>query len=501
MAGTERLIDFPVKITPITVDTLYAADSQAAGNEVQVTINQVVQTSTIPLKVANNLDDVADVAASRNNLSVPSATGSGASGTWGINVSGNAATATTAASATTCVTVPALTGDITTSGTTNATTLKSTGTAGTYPKVTTDAQGRVSSGTTLSAGDIPNIAESQVTNLTADLAARLIAANNLSDVPTPATAQNNLNIPSRSGAGATGTWGINISGNAATATSASSVTSVTSSQISDSTAAGRTLLTAASNTAQRTALALGTMATQPAGGVAITGGSIQTTNISEIVAFTAGSTRTLFPTDAGSTLTFTNTGTVTVTIDSDANQPITVGSRIALNCQGGSAALVSVVVSAAFTAAGGTFWNNIVPTVPNGGEIGLKKINANVWVMEYLYNTGIFSTTWGGAYGSSVSGDIPYMRIGRQVTLQIPSITGTSVASSYIGVNTALPNYLIPLVTQNGYFSVINSGANVDGKFTCFSSTGGLRFYVGQFANFTSSGTAGLNAGSITYIL
>lgn len=51
-----------------------------------------------------------------------------------------------------------LTGDITGSGTGSfATTLASVGTAGTYTKVTTDAKGRVTSGTTLSAGDIPDI--------------------------------------------------------------------------------------------------------------------------------------------------------------------------------------------------------------------------------------------------------------------------------------------------------------------------------------------------------
>jgi hypothetical protein len=45
-------------------------------------------------------------------------------------------------------------------------------TAGTSPKVTFNAQGRVTAGTTLSASDIPNIAESQVTNLVSDLAAK-----------------------------------------------------------------------------------------------------------------------------------------------------------------------------------------------------------------------------------------------------------------------------------------------------------------------------------------
>jgi hypothetical protein len=42
---------------------------------------------------SNNLSDVT-AATARSNLSVPSTTGSGASGTWGINISGNAATIT-----------------------------------------------------------------------------------------------------------------------------------------------------------------------------------------------------------------------------------------------------------------------------------------------------------------------------------------------------------------------------------------------------------------------
>lgn len=52
-------------------------------------------------------------------------------------------------------------GDASGSGTTSVTlTLASVGTAGTYTKVTTDAKGRVTSGTTLSAGDIPNLSAS-----------------------------------------------------------------------------------------------------------------------------------------------------------------------------------------------------------------------------------------------------------------------------------------------------------------------------------------------------
>jgi hypothetical protein len=68
--------------------------------------------------------------------------------------------------------MPALTGDVTTSAGSVATTLKNTGTAGTYTKITFDAQGRETSGTTLSAGDIPAIPESGVTSLVTDLSQR-----------------------------------------------------------------------------------------------------------------------------------------------------------------------------------------------------------------------------------------------------------------------------------------------------------------------------------------
>ncbi|MDG0816078.1 tail fiber domain-containing protein [Bdellovibrio svalbardensis] len=47
---------------------------------------------------------------------------------------------------------------------TGAVTLKNTGTAGTYTKVTTDAQGRVTSGTTLAAADIPGLDWTKITS-------------------------------------------------------------------------------------------------------------------------------------------------------------------------------------------------------------------------------------------------------------------------------------------------------------------------------------------------
>ena len=89
------------------------------------------------------------------------------------NTTGSAATLTTGRTI-------ALTGDVaytsgSFNGSANATgtaTLASVGTAGTYTKVTTDAKGRVTSGTTLSASDIPSLDASKITSGTID-AARL----------------------------------------------------------------------------------------------------------------------------------------------------------------------------------------------------------------------------------------------------------------------------------------------------------------------------------------
>jgi hypothetical protein len=84
------------------------------------------------------------------------------------------------------------TGDVTGTGSTGSSTgltLAGVGTAGTYTKVTTDSKGRVTSGTTLVAGDIPALDASKITSGTID-AARLpsyvddvVEAANLASFP------------------------------------------------------------------------------------------------------------------------------------------------------------------------------------------------------------------------------------------------------------------------------------------------------------------------------
>jgi len=119
-------------------------------------------------------------------LDVPSRSGSGASGTWGISVSGTAAS------------VP--NGVVTTSSYSDPTWIASL--AGS--KITGNISGNAA-------------------NVTGTVA----VANGGTGGTTQGTAQAGLDVPSRGGSGASGTWGINISGNAATATSATTATTAT----------------------------------------------------------------------------------------------------------------------------------------------------------------------------------------------------------------------------------------------------------------------------------
>lgn len=69
-----------------------------AANSVSITGGSI--TGITDLAVADGGTGASTASAARTNLGVPATDGTGASGTWGINISGNAATATTATNST-----------------------------------------------------------------------------------------------------------------------------------------------------------------------------------------------------------------------------------------------------------------------------------------------------------------------------------------------------------------------------------------------------------------
>ena len=98
------------------------------------------------------------------------------------------------------------------------------------------------------------------------LAGTLAVANGGTGATTAANARTNLNVPTRTGGDASGTWSISISGNAATATSATSATSATTATTATTANALNT-----SNDYQVNSIGVGTAASGSAGEIRATG--------------------------------------------------------------------------------------------------------------------------------------------------------------------------------------------------------------------------------------
>lgn len=116
-----------------------------------------------------------------------------------------------------------------------------------------------------------------------------------------------------------------------------------------------------------------------------------------------------------------------------------------------------------------------------------------------VYDEGTFVAT---ATGMEIqpSGAVEYVRNGNQITLDIPSLSGTSNATTFTLMG--LPSNLIPLKSKACPIRVIdNSFASVWGVIQ-IGSSGTITLFKGPEGSvFTASGVKGVVAGSITYTL
>ncbi len=190
------------------------------------------------------------VTISYNSVGAPSVIGTNASGTWGISISGNAATSTSATSATTATNQSG--------GTVNATT-------GAFSNAVTITAPSTGSGLTINAASsTPWLITLSRTDLGFSSSVYINTATGWYFQHRPSYAGNisldagnyNSYSPTLTGGGASGTWSINVSGNAATATTATNALSlggVAAANYEQITATTGSAIVPAGTTAQRDA--------------------------------------------------------------------------------------------------------------------------------------------------------------------------------------------------------------------------------------------------------
>jgi hypothetical protein len=159
-------------LTAGTGTTIEATGSLAIGPgrdvwlayDATATAWRVVDNSAGTLLATNNLADVSSVSAAQANLGLAT-----------VSVSGSASDLETGTLD--CSRMPSLVGDVTTASGSCSTSLKPTGVSGTYTKVTTDEQGRVTEGATLSVPDVPNLSGIYCALSGCNLSGQLVSQN------------------------------------------------------------------------------------------------------------------------------------------------------------------------------------------------------------------------------------------------------------------------------------------------------------------------------------
>jgi hypothetical protein len=288
------------------------------------------------LALANGGSGSTTAAGARTAFDVPSRTGTDASGTWGISVTGNAATATN--------------GVVTT---------------GTYadPAWITSLAGSKVSG--------------NITGNAANVTGTVAIANGGTGATTAALARTALDVPTRTGTDASGTWGISVTGNAGTATNGVVTTGSYSNPAWITGLAGSKI---SGDITGNAANVTGTVAVA-------NGGTGQTTytNGQLLIGNTTGNTLTKATLTAGSGISITNgSGAITITATGASGTVTSVdasGGTTGLSFSGGP------ITTSGTLSLGGTL------AVANGGTGGTTQATAQSAL-------GVPSTTGSGASGT-----------------------------------------------------------------------------------------------------
>lgn len=125
-------------------------------------------------------------------------------------------------------------------------------------------------------------------------------------------------------------------------------------------------------------------------------------------------------------------------------------------------------------------------------------LNSTLWNGQ-TYEEGTFTVTATGFSGTAPSGTARYVRVGKQVTLQLPTLTSNTSNATTFTV-TGLPAALYPWVTLNCVAPIIDNGVDQYGTVNV-TTAGVINVYKAAWGAFTASGQKTLYPVSLVYIV
>lgn len=439
--------------TAVAAGTVTSVDVSGGSTGLTATGGPITTSGTITLGGTLDVDNggtgATTAANARTNLDVPSRAGSGASGTWSIDISGNAGTVTNGVYITGSYSNPSwitalagskITGDI--SGNAgNVTGTVAVANGGTGANTLTgyvkgSGTSALTASSTIPGSDISGNISGNAANVTGTVA----VANGGTGATTATGARTNLglvigtDIPSPTGTGASGTWSISVNGNAATVTNGVVTTGSYADPTWITSLAGSKIT---GNISGNAANVTGTVAVA-------NGGTGQTsyTNGQLLIGNTTGNTLNKATLTAGSGITITNgAGSITIAASGAGSGTVT-----SVDVSGGSTGLTTsggpVTGSGTITLAG-------TLAVGYGGTGATTAANARVNLLpSYTGNNGkVLALNSGGT-------DVQWISAGGTGTVTSVDVSGGTTGLSFTGG----PITASGTITAGGTLAVANGG-------------------------------------------